>query len=293
MEPEREEVQANLGNEEAQINPVSDETAGSEPAPIDGASEEKQPSTSQPHISFCPQCGSELKPGAAFCGSCGKRVSETAPTNDTKKSKGALPKLLIPAVGILLVIIAAFAVVPQLMVSADELMAEGDFAAAYAKADEDSKQDILIANQIAVLCPDIVDGLKDSASFGLTNAWFDSEENQLVLNVSGNNSYGAKVSNYYYYTYDSDEEAYSLYVTLSDLSDEELRYYDDSSDRLEKILKNAARESVRTIIDDDDLKLPKQYVKCINQLFEDDLLDEVEALPELAQLAPSDEETDI
>ena len=83
------------------------------------------------------------------------------------------------------------------------------------------------------------------------------------------------VSSYYYYTYSDTDKKYSLYCSLSDLSDEEYSKYDTSSESIEKILKNAARSVVKEMINKDNIKISGKIINNINKLFKDGKLNEV------------------
>jgi hypothetical protein len=75
------------------------------------------------------------------------------------------------------------------------------------------------------------------------------------------------------------------------LVEEEYSIYDDASDTAEKLVKNAARKLVSDIINDKDLKLDKSSVENINQLFEEDLLEDI-PLPENYVPTPTSDDTD-
>jgi hypothetical protein len=173
-----------------------------------------------------------------------------------------------------------------------QYIAEGNYADAYnITEDEEQKKSIYIENIVAHVACDVPSGLKNPSSFELNYAWYDEESNIVILDVQGTNSYGGSVGSYYYYKWYDDDEDFLLYVSLSSLEEEEYSSYDDTSDKLEKLLKNAARGVVSDIINDKDLKLDKSSVENINQLFEEDLLEDI-PLPENYVPTPTSDDTD-
>ena len=71
------------------------------------------------------------------------------------------------------VIICAVAVIAsKLMVSVEDLCAEGKYIEAYKKAKAEEKMDVLSENVIAVLSQESSDLLKDPSSLVLRNAWY-------------------------------------------------------------------------------------------------------------------------
>lgn len=196
-----------------------------------------------------------------------------------KMSAGKKVGIIFGIVGAVMVLaVCGVLLLPKLLISTEELLAQGNYEKAYAYAKEEEKADIVTENLIAVVCKEVVDGLKDPSSFELRKAWYDEEKQHLILKVSGKNSYGGVVSNYWYYTYDEEDKQYSLYVTLSDLEDEKTYSWDDTDERMEKVLKNLARKVVKEMIADDTLAIKKESVTRINDLFANDLLENVELL---------------
>lgn len=216
-----------------------------------------------------------------------KHLKKGASLKAPKLPKGALKA----ALAVCAVALVALFVVPAFTVSTDDLLMRGDFEGAYSKASGDkAKADVLALNHVATLCPDVVDSLKDGDSFELRQAWFDPSECEIVLKVSGANSMGGTVSNYWYYTFDEDEGTFSLYTTVSDLEEEEIyEYADEWDEKLEKALNNVARGDIGEIISDDELELPKGHIKAINALFEEDKLDDVALIDAATKLAPKGE----
>ncbi len=272
--------------------PVEEETSNNQ--------SESSSATEEKPAGFCPKCGKPVNAGQMYCGGCGFKLIEKQQTANEHQhlKKGAslkVPKLPKNALKIALaacaVVIVALFVVPAITVSTDDLLMRGDFEGAYAKASgEKEKTDVLVLNHIATLCPDVVDGLKDGDSFELRQAWYDPSECEIVLKVSGANSMGGTVSNYWYYTFDEDEGSFSLYTAVSDFEEEEIyEYADDWDEKLEKALKNVAKEDISAIISDDELELPKGHVKAINSLFKEGKLDDVALIDAATKLVPEDE----
>lgn len=209
-----------------------------------------------------------------FCGTCGAKVGSaaSAPTETKKKSSDKLKAIAgIAATAVVIVLIAIFAI-PALTISPQELIAQGDFERAYSKASDDQKQDVLVANLAAVVSNDLIDNLKDSDSYELKNIYFDEDAYEMILEVSANNSFGGRVSNWYDYRFEEDDNEYQLYLSVGDLEDETIyKYADTFSEKLEKALKNDTRKEMRKIIADDDTKIPGDYVDSINELHETDV----------------------
>ena len=132
--------------------------------------------------------------------------------------------------------------------------------------------------------------MKDPDSFKLRDAWYDADGDRIVLKIQGANSYGGDVTNYWFYTFSDEDQEYRLWTALSDLDQEETKSWDDKSDIIEKVLKNAAKKSVQEIMDEKDYKLDKEVIKRINDLSEKDMLDDVKLLDEVPSLYPMGEE---
>lgn len=158
------------------------------------------------------------------------------------------------------------------------LIMEGDYREAYARAEDEQKEEIVTENLIAYLCSNAYPSMKDPDSFGLRNAWYDKSEKEIVLQISGSNSYGGTVSQYWYYKYLEGE--YVLYTTMSDFDHESYYSWDDTEDIVEKILENAAKDSAKKIVKNESKKISSTIVDNINQLFENKKLKDVELLPE-------------
>lgn len=77
--------------------------------------------------------------------------------------------------------------------------------------------------------------MKDSDSYELKNIYFDEDAHEMILEVSANNSFGGRVSNWYDYRFEEDDNEYQLYLSVGDLEDETIyKYADTFSEKLEK-----------------------------------------------------------
>ena len=244
---------------------------------------------------FCEACGKEIEVGLAFCPHCGKSTSNTTGTDDKLESnqfnaeaskmnapkEKSLIKVIVGAVLVATVIVAGVLVVPKLFVSVEDLCAQGKYEEAYEKAEGDEKLEIKIENAVAVQSAFCVDNLKDPDSFVLREAFYYEDDSvytdSMVLYVSGANSYGAKVSSYWLFTYDPEECEWSYQCSLADLSQEEVSSYDDEDESFEKAMNNLYRVRIKSTIQY-GTELGKDAVKRINTMFEQDILDEVELL---------------
>lgn len=251
-----------------------------------------------PKKNVCGKCGAELQDGQEFCPKCGQKaglavdagVSSAinqfnAGVNKTNEAKKKKPmKMIVAAVVAVAVIAVGALVAPKIFVSVDDLCAQGNYEKAYAKAGADEKMEVLAENIAAVQSAFSADNLKDPNSFELRDAYYHETTNsdgailkRLVLYISGANSYGAKVSSYWLYTWSEDDPEWDYYCSVSDLSDEEYSSYDDTDEKLEKLLNNLGRSIIKTAMSD-GIKLSKDSVKRINAMFEADTLDEVKLL---------------
>jgi hypothetical protein len=191
---------------------------------------------------------------------------------------------IIAGVAVLIVILLAVAlkmvVVPRMFVSVETLCERGEYEKAYKKAKDDEKLQVVGENVAAYLSNETSDSLKDPTSFSLRAAWFsciydvDDEKvrARVVLYVSGKNSYGGTVSNYWIYSYDESSGEFSLTGTSSSLYPDE-----DDDDYYDGLFARVLVESDHTI------ELDKSSIKNINALFEKDALDQVE-IPEVDEL---------
>ena len=182
-------------------------------------------------------------------------------------------KIIVGAVIAVAIVAICAVLAPKIFVSIDDLCAEGNYIEAYQKASDDEKLDVLAENIIAVLSQESSDGLKDPSSFILRDAWyyaFMHDDGAIggyaVLYLSGANSFGAKVSNYWAYALGEDGEW--NYIGSVDVSYDE--YDDELGDMLTKMIVQAGMEKGE--------QLSKKQVKRINSQFEADTLYQVDAI---------------
>lgn len=247
---------------------------------------------------ICSKCGAELDDGQIFCPKCGQKIDleidggvnaaisqfNAGITKTNEKNKKRMLKIAIIAVAVVVVAVLAVVLVPKIFVSIDDLCAQGNYEKAYAKANDEEKFEIRAENAAAVQSSFSAENLKDPSSFELREVFYNEGTNddgettkQLVLYISGANSYGAKVSSYWLYVWDNDEDDWSYFCSVSDLEEEEYSSYDDEDEKLEKLFNNLGRASIEKTMDN-GIKLSKDAVKRINAMFEADTLDDVTLL---------------
>lgn len=238
---------------------------------------------------LCANCGAELTTNQKFCPICGAKsnISANDKLDEIKnKYRKCIRKInwktIIKIAIAILIIIALFfvgkAVFPKIFVSTEDLISQGNYEEAYKKAKNDQKEKIYRENIIAVLANEVIDGYKDPSSFDLRDAWFNEDEKFIVIKAGGKNSYGGIVFSYDYFTYSEKNKKYEFYCSISSLEKEEYRSYDNSSERLEKALKNIARIKISSVIYNDKYKIEKESINNINQLFKQGLLSNVKLL---------------
>ena len=247
----------------------------------------------------CGKCGAELQEGQEFCPKCGQKVGLAvdsgvssainqfnAGVDKANAKKKKTPIIIAVAVVIIaLVAIAGVKLAPKIFIDSEGYMAQGDYQKAYEKAKDDSeKQTVIAENAAAVQSAYSADNLKDPSSFSLRDAYFYKGTNddnkpfyRIVLYISGANSYGASVSSYWLYTWDSDKKEWSYWCSVSDLAEEEYKSWDDYDDKLEKLMNNLGRDMIKTSMKD-GTKVSKEGIKRINAMFEADTLDDIELL---------------
>lgn len=255
-------------------------------------------------IKYCNGCGEILDKNVKFCSKCGTKVPAKIDINingaekivQSAREKMSLKKISIIAamiIAVALMVVIGKNVIPKIFVSTETLLSIGDYQKALSKAKKDEKNEILIENLISNICKEAEDNLRDPSSFNLRDAWYESsEKKRIVLSISGKNGMGGTVTNYWLYTYDSGDDRYELYTTISDMKDEEYKSYDDKEDKLEKLLNNLSRSTIREIIDDDN-KIDKVVVERINGLHSEDLLKDVELLEEVKSIYPSEDDGNV
>lgn len=239
---------------------------------------------------ICSNCGMILQQGQSFCPRCGHKVGLAPNSNinsaipqfndnieNTNKKKKT--PIIIGAASVVIVIIAAVLIF-KLFLNPERFLAAGNYERAYLVASSEQKDDILKENLIAYICKDIPDVLKDPSSFHLQKVWYDEEDQNIVLNIVANNSYGSPVSNYWYYSYDDEDLEYSRITTFSDFDEEKTYSWDNYSEKLEKALKNVYKKSAALVISESENAISQESIDNINHLFENNLLNDVVLLSE-------------
>ncbi len=244
------------------------------------------------NVKHCIVCGNPISEGQKFCPKCGTGLENSPNIEQTAKKRSIKPFIFLGIGALLTLIIAVSSIIvlPKLLVSTEEYLEQGNYIKAYQKAKKEEKNDVLFENLIASICAESKSDLKDEDSFKLREVYFDEENNRIVLRIQGANSYGGEVSSYWYYTFDEEDGEYTLWTTVSDFDDETIYSWDDFEERLEKILKNSAKEIVKGIINDHSNKRGSDIVKRINNLNELGILSDVELLDDVSALYPTSED---
>lgn len=269
------------------------------------------PRSAAPKKPVCGSCGAELEEGQKFCPKCGQKAGLAADNNaasaisqfnsdaDKQNSKKKKTPIVIAAaiVIVVLAVIAFKTVIPNIFIDAEGCMEKGNYEKAYEKAKtDDEKLEVIAENIAAVQSAVSADSLKDPSSFSLREAYYYKGENddgeptnRLVLYISGANSYGASVSSYWLYTWSNEKNKWEYFCSVSDLSEDEFSDYDDEDEKLEKLVDNIGRLTIKIVMED-GIELSKNSIKRINAMFEADTLDDVELLDVEAPEMDSDKE---
>lgn len=160
----------------------------------------------------------------------------------------------------------------------------GKFEDALQLAETTEQKDMIsFVNGIAyVFKTDALDDMKDSDSFVLKKAWYGGKEKGIALQVQGSNSYGQPVQAYYYFEYSSSKGRYKYSNSVSTLSDETIyKYADDWDEKLEKILNNATRSSLRKVMVD-SYAIQSDVVDAVNNLFSATKFEDISLAPDLS-----------
>lgn len=242
----------------------------------------------------CLNCGITLEAEQKLCQKCDEKIKlENKTVINSVKNKYQRKikeinkrRLGIIAITIVILAIASFTFIkisPKILISTDDLLTQGNYEEAYKKAKSEEKEEIYYENAIAYVSSKIIEAYKDPSSFELRKAWIDKTEKRIVLKTAGKNSFGGITTSYQYITYNKDEKKYKLFCSLSDLDNEKTYSFDDASDKLEKILKNAVRKIVKEIIQKDNYKVSNKTIDNINHLMSQKLLDTVTPLEEIGE----------
>lgn len=245
-------------------------------------------------VILCAKCNSEIQIGQKFCPKCGERIKlenktviSSVKNKYQRKLKGINKKklgIIVATIGILMILTFTFIKIsPKIFISIDDLLAQGKYEEAYKKAKNEEKENVYYENAIAYVSSEIIESYKDPSSFELREAWVDKAEKRIVLKTAGKNSFGGITFSYQYITYDKEDNKYEVYCSLSDLDEEKTYSFDNTSDKIEKILKNAARKTVKEIIQKDSCKVSSKIIDNINRLAAQKLLDTVIPLEEIGE----------
>ena len=225
----------------------------------------------------------EVKPEPVVTPQPQRVVNNVAP----KKSNNALLFSLLGgglALVLITIIVLGIFIIPRIFVKPDTYLARGDYEKAYKVAKNDEAKDkVLIENIIAYNAKEIQSVLKDPSSFVLKNVYYNGT-NEFVFEVVAKNSYGANVTNYYDYRYNSTKGRFNLFVYLPTLNNDTLYSTDTADKKLEKAIKNAVRTTVKKMIADESMRQDEKLIKRINTLFEKDKLKDVELLNEVTRI---------
>ena len=174
----------------------------------------------------CPNCGATVDGGQVFCPNCGQKIIEKPKKNNCRKIDREKLPLIFGMIGggvVILCLIVAVLLNPHFYVK------HGKYGFAHTIAFGETKDDIFNENIIAVASADCAASLANPAAFELNDAWinFDDEKATVVLEISGENAYGDRVTNYYYYKFEDnssldEENECTYYGSYSDLEQEEV-----------------------------------------------------------------------
>lgn len=231
-------------------------------------------------ILLCEKCNTEIQAGQKFCHKCGEKIKidkkeyfDSVKNNFSKKlksSKKKSKKILIVSIILLIIIALCYLISSIVFVDYHKYTEVGDYKKAYDVANKENKEKIFWENVIFYMSKEIRSNYKDPSSFELREVYIDKESNEIVFKTGGKNSYGGTVLGWDYIKFDEDENKFILWCSLSSLDDEKTYSWDDSSEKLEKALKNLARYSVKEIINHESLMIDIEIIDNVNNLFKTD-----------------------
>lgn len=217
---------------------------------------------------ICKKCGNELEEGQTFCPKCGKKIKLDDHMKKRPK-KGAVVGIVTAVVA---VIVALAVVLTSTFMSVDNLCKRGDYEAAFKRASGEEQLEVFSENVAAGVSSMAINILKDPSSFVLRDAYhygFINEKGKLggyaVLKISAENSFGATVSSYILYMYDTDKEIwlnYGMYPTI---------YSDRYDDWTDYFYKDCMRDAINK-----GYILKEEQIERINGLAESGKISEVE-----------------
>ena len=182
-------------------------------------------------------------------------------------------------VGVIIAVVIAVLgifVLPNMLVSVDDLCEQGNYMKAYKKASGEEKDKVLAENVIAVLSEKSSNSLKNPDSFVLQQGYyygFISDDGafhqQATLYLSGTNGFGGIVSHYFAWVYSNDDHEWEFWGSVDNYT---LQEDDEIEDALAKVVAKVGVE--------EGIKLDKAQVQNINKQFKADTLDTVELIAE-------------
>lgn len=238
---------------------------------------------------FCSNCGFRAEKDTKFCPNCGKKFPTKFNIDINAKAIPIKKVLIFLSLIVLLIIgsVASVKIIPKIFVTPEELMAEGNYEKAYAKAPKKDKDTILMENLIVDICNEIKESLKDPSSFELRDVWYEtSGRKRIVLYTSGRNSMGGITGSLdlYFFT----DKKYKMFTSINDMENEEVYSFDDIEDKVEKALNNIARTCIREIQVDSN-KVNDKVIDRINKLNKDGIMKEIKLLDDVKNIYPSDD----
>ena len=217
---------------------------------------------------ICKKCGNELEEGQTFCPKCGKKIKLDDHMKKRPK-KGAVVGIVTAVVA---VIVALAVVLTSTFMSVDNLCKRGDYEAAFKRASGEEQLEVFSENVAAGVSSMAINILKDPSSFVLRNAYhygFINERGKLggyaVLKISADNSFGATVSNYVLYMYDTVEGIWVYYDTYPTIY----------SDRYDSFVDDFYKSCMRDAVNEGYI-LKEEQIDRINGLVESGKISEVE-----------------
>ena len=237
------------------------------------------------NIKHCINCGKVLEAKQTFCDKCGQKVSNIKIPNaiSNVKNKFSKKKIIVAAIALVVlvsIVITGVKLIPNLFVSYDAYMAEGDYEKAYDKAGNDEKELVIKENIAAIVSSLTKESLKDSTSFVLREVYVEEGMKNIVLKEQGNNSYGGAVSGYVWYRWDDENAEFEAWGSCNDFDVEEFKSWDDTNDMIDKLANNLVKTHVKDVISEKKLKMDSAVVDRINQLNKNGKLENIKLLDE-------------
>ena len=249
---------------------------------------------------FCHQCGHKVKAdpleenlheantseqsnkgseGTEQVRSKNDQLNETDAKAHHQNKKKAIV-IAISAIIIAITAIGGIILIPEMFKDAEGYMAEGNYEKAYEKAETNKeKLQVKIENLAAVQAASLINTLKDPSSFSLRDAYYQEQKNnygtvecKLVLHVTGKNSFGANVGNYWLYSFNPHKNKWEYLCYVADLEIDS-----DPSKNRKTAIESMGKVIVNGVIKS-DVKLSKNGIQRINKMFKEDKLDEIKLL---------------